>query len=92
MGQCPACNEWNTIVEEIVQKEEKRNWKQTTEPKKKNKALSVAEIEIHKEIRIDTQNSELNTVLGWWIGSWVRDFVREVNLVLENPPCSYKSL
>ena len=64
MGQCPACNEWNTIVEEIVQKEEKRNWKQTTEPKKKNKALSVAEIEIHKEIRIDTQNNELNTVLG----------------------------
>ena len=64
MGQCPTCHEWNTIVEEIVQKEEKRNWKQTTEPKKRNRALSVAEIEIQKEIRIDTQNNELNTVLG----------------------------
>ena len=21
-GQCPACKEWNTIVEEVVQKEE----------------------------------------------------------------------
>ena len=24
MGQCPACNEWNTIVEEIVQKRRKK--------------------------------------------------------------------
>ncbi len=64
MGQCPTCNEWNTIVEEVVQKEEKRNWKQSTAPKKKNKALPIAAIEINKEIRIDTQNNELNTVLG----------------------------
>jgi len=26
-GQCGACKEWNTIVEELVQKEEKTNWK-----------------------------------------------------------------
>mgnify|MGYP000350535323 CR=1 FL=1 len=24
-GQCSTCNEWNTIVEEVIQKEEKRD-------------------------------------------------------------------
>tara|TARA_B100000809_G_scaffold22902_1_gene20053 strand:- start:17677 stop:19032 length:1356 start_codon:yes stop_codon:yes gene_type:complete len=64
MGQCTTCNEWNTLVEEVIQKEEKRSWKQSTEKKQPNKALSVSEIEIDKEIRIHTQNNELNTVLG----------------------------
>ncbi len=64
-GQCNACNEWNTIVEEIIQKEEKRNWKQTpTNSQKNSKALSITEIEINKEQRINTYNNELNTVLG----------------------------
>ena len=27
IGQCGVCKEWNTIVEEVVQKEEKREWK-----------------------------------------------------------------
>jgi len=27
MGQCQSCGEWNTIAEEVVQKEEKRSWK-----------------------------------------------------------------
>ena len=26
-GQCTACKEWNTIVEEIVQKADKKDWK-----------------------------------------------------------------
>jgi len=64
MGQCSACNEWNTIVEEIVQKEEKRKWKQSPDIRKKNEALPIAAIEINKEQRINTQNNELNTVLG----------------------------
>ena len=29
-GQCNACKEWNTIVEEIIQKEEKAAWKPDT--------------------------------------------------------------
>ncbi|MFC2109556.1 DNA repair protein RadA [Bacteroidota bacterium] len=64
MGQCGTCNEWNTITEEIIQKEEKRSWKQNTEIKRSNKALPIAAIEIKKEHRIHTQNNELNTVLG----------------------------
>ena len=26
-GQCNACKEWNTIVEEVIQKEDKTDWK-----------------------------------------------------------------
>lgn len=64
MGQCKSCNEWNTIVEEIIQKEEKRNWQQTPSVKKASKALKIHEISIEKEARISTQNNELNRVLG----------------------------
>jgi len=64
LGQCKSCNEWNTIVEEIIQKEEKRSWKQTETPKKANKALKINQILIDEEERISTNNNELNRVLG----------------------------
>lgn len=64
LGQCKSCNEWNTIVEEVIQKEEKREWKQNTNSKKANKALKINEITIDKEDRISTLNNELNRVLG----------------------------
>ena len=64
LGQCKSCNEWNTIVEEIVQKEEKRKWKQTSETKKANKALKINEIIFDEEDRISTNNNEFNRVLG----------------------------
>ena len=64
VGKCTACNEWNTIVEEIIQKEEKRNWKQSTTAKKVNKALRVKDISTSQEERINTNNNEFNRVLG----------------------------
>ncbi len=64
LGQCSACHQWNTIVEEIVQKEEKRAWKQTKTNKKASKPLKVSEIELNTEERISTNNNELNNVLG----------------------------
>jgi len=51
-------------VEEIVQKEEKRNWKQTSTVKKVAKALKIHEITASQEDRINTNNGELNRVLG----------------------------
>ncbi len=63
-GKCGSCNEWNTIVEEIVQKEEKRAWKQSSQKKIANIPLAISEIEKNKEQRIHTENNELNTVLG----------------------------
>ncbi len=63
MGQCKACGEWNTIVEEIVDKgEEKKSWK--TEDSKKISIQNINDISEIGEIRIDTLNEELNRVLG----------------------------
>ena len=64
IGKCNACNEWNTIVEEVIQKEEKRNWNQSTNAKKVSRPIKINEIAIDEEDRIDTKNNELNRVLG----------------------------
>ncbi|MFC7774672.1 DNA repair protein RadA [Flavobacterium sp. GCM10027622] len=64
-GQCNACKEWNTIVEEIIQKEEKIVWKtETSAVKKAAKPLRIHEIDSAEEIRMDTTDGELNRVLG----------------------------
>ena len=64
MGQCNACNEWNTIVEEVVQKEVAREWKQSNTAKTISKPLKIEEIQLNTEERIPTKNNELDTVLG----------------------------
>jgi DNA repair protein RadA/Sms len=64
-GQCNACKEWNTIVEEIIQKEEKTTWKaDTSEVKKAAKPLLIREIDSSQEVRMNTCDGELNRVLG----------------------------
>jgi DNA repair protein RadA/Sms len=64
-GQCNSCKEWNTIVEEVVQKAEKTSWKDD-DPKSKrvSKPLKIDEIDSSEEIRMDTLDGELNRVLG----------------------------
>jgi DNA repair protein RadA/Sms len=64
MGQCSACNEWNTIVEEVIQKEVAREWKQTNAAKIIAKPLKIEEIQLNAGERIPTKNKELDTVLG----------------------------
>ncbi|MCM4150566.1 DNA repair protein RadA [Arenibacter sp. N53] len=65
VGQCGSCKEWNTIVEEVIQKEEKVSWKISSQPSKKVvKPLRVNEISTDKEIRLDTLDLEFNRVLG----------------------------
>lgn len=64
-GQCNACKQWNTIVEEIIQKEEKTSWKPTTsEVKRISKPLKIKEIDSAEEVRMDSTDGELNRVLG----------------------------
>lgn len=65
-GQCNSCKEWNTIAEEIIQKEEKKDWKAATSPdsKRVTKPLKIHEIDSAEEIRLDTRDGELNRVLG----------------------------
>lgn len=65
-GQCNSCKEWNTIVEEIIQKEEKSSWKPSasSDTKKAAKPLKVAEIDSTQEVRMNSTDEELNRVLG----------------------------
>jgi DNA repair protein RadA/Sms len=62
VGQCKACGEWNTLEEEILDKKPANTgWLPS---KLKAKATPVNEIRYEEMQRIDTNNNELNRVLG----------------------------
>ena len=64
-GQCNACKTWNTIVEEVVQKPEKSDWKsETSSVKRVSVPLKIKDIDTSNDARIDTFDGELNRVLG----------------------------
>ncbi len=64
-GQCTSCKSWNTLVEEVIQKEDKKSWQVgNSSSKKANKPLKIKEIDSEKEIRFSTKNQELDRVLG----------------------------
>lgn len=63
LGKCPSCNEWNTYVEELIQKEEKGNWNSSSQ-QIANKPKSINEINYTQEFRVITKDNELNRVLG----------------------------
>lgn len=65
-GQCFSCKEWNTIVEEIIEKSQKNTWdfKETPRVSKAEKFVQLEEISSHDEVRFDSGDSELNQVLG----------------------------
>ncbi|MCL6218776.1 DNA repair protein RadA [Zunongwangia pacifica] len=65
-GRCNACGEWNTIVEEIVEKPAKKDWTSSakTETKRAAKPLRLNEIETAPQYRWKTGNNELDRVLG----------------------------
>jgi DNA repair protein RadA/Sms len=67
VGQCPSCGQWNTFVEELIQKEIIKNgngWKDYNEDKRTNKTISLSEIISSEEKRFVTSDVELNRVLG----------------------------
>ena len=64
MGRCKACNEWNTIVEEVVSKTQKESTWKTDTTQRANKAQSIQEISLENEPRIETSDKELDRVLG----------------------------
>lgn len=64
-GQCTACKEWNTIVEEVIQKEEKSDWKSPTSTVKRvSKPLKINEIDSSQDARMNSLDDEFNRVLG----------------------------
>jgi DNA repair protein RadA/Sms len=66
LGKCPSCAEWNSFVEELLQKNEptKGNWRQSASSQIAPKPKVLASIEHNAETRIDTGDTELNRVLG----------------------------
>ncbi|MER3497495.1 MAG: DNA repair protein RadA [Chitinophagaceae bacterium] len=67
VGQCPSCGQWNTFVEELVQKDSSKQvngWKDYHGEKKTGKTVSLSEIRSSEEKRITTTDFELNRVLG----------------------------
>ena len=68
LGQCKSCNEWNTIVEEIVSKPKEQAWQEQTSSKI-NKPKKIYDISLENDVRIDTCDNELNRVLGGGIVS-----------------------
>lgn len=66
LGKCPSCNEWNTFVEEIIEKPGAKvpTWKTNTGNERSNKPARVDQILSVKEERTLTGDQELDRVLG----------------------------
>ena len=63
MGKCPACGEWNTMVEETVATG-KRSSSATSAARPSSKPIPLSEVQTISEDRISLNNNELNRVLG----------------------------
>ncbi|MBW7845299.1 MAG: DNA repair protein RadA [Bacteroidia bacterium] len=66
VGKCNSCGEWNTYIEELVQKEKTaytKTWKQEN-AKTILKPIQIGEIEQSTQIRYTVNDEELSRVLG----------------------------
>lgn len=65
IGKCSSCGLWNTFVEEVVQKTvAKEQWATPDMQTDKVQPKKISEIELGELRRMDTQDQELNRVLG----------------------------
>ena len=69
VGKCPGCQQWNTFVEELVQKETKggkTGWTEYngTTPVTNRKTIHLNEVIAKEHPRMVTGDDELNRVLG----------------------------
>lgn len=63
LGKCPACSEWNTFVEELIQKDDKQGWRSTSQ-KISAKPKQLLDVTFEEQPRLVTMDGELNRVLG----------------------------
>ena len=63
-GKCSSCGEWNTYVEEIIEKSSDANVSSARSSKVRSKPKAINTIEQNAEIRYRTSDHELNRVLG----------------------------
>ncbi|NNL03265.1 MAG: DNA repair protein RadA, partial [Eudoraea sp.] len=65
VGQCGACKEWNTVVEEVIKKEKDITWQNFNDSKTTtSKPVLVGQINTSSEFRLDIYDKEFNRVLG----------------------------
>ncbi|MBK0380262.1 DNA repair protein RadA [Mucilaginibacter segetis] len=67
LGKCPSCQQWNTFVEEVLEKNNASvpNWKASPASSvRSNKPVQVADITFKEEHRLLTPDKEFNRVLG----------------------------
>ncbi len=64
-GQCNSCKEWNTLVEEIIEKPSTKGWtSQKNEQTILSQPIPIAQITSDKEQRLPCPDQELKCVLG----------------------------
>lgn len=64
LGKCPSCGEWNTLIEELVEKNQGNVVAFSTSSGRSAKAQLVSEIERSEQQRIFLPDPEMNRVLG----------------------------
>lgn len=64
MGRCPACGQWNTMVEETVVTGRKSGAVAASVPGAASRPLKLNEIDSTHESRISLNNGELDRILG----------------------------
>ncbi len=64
LGKCPSCNEWNTYVEEVIEKSSNADAVKTQFAPFESTPVQIDKIDVSGDVRIDICNGELNRVLG----------------------------
>ena len=64
MGRCPACGEWNTMVEEKVATGKKTAAAAVSVPGSGHKPMPLSHIDSSVENRISLNNGEVDRILG----------------------------
>lgn len=64
MGQCPGCREWNTMVEELVDRKAVGKTKSAAQELEAAKPAALSQIQYEHQERMHTGYGELDRVLG----------------------------
>lgn len=67
LGKCPSCQQWNSFIEEVIQKDIKQSpsgWKELKPNDKGSKIILLNELNADEQPRIPTGDAELDRVLG----------------------------
>ena len=64
LGKCSGCNEWNTLVEEVVYKESKSGLRRSFSEQVAKRPIPITEVKAEANDRLPIPDNELSRVLG----------------------------